>query len=190
MTELANPDNPEITQWLRRWQDGEPAAMDGLLPLVYDQLRAIARSELKRQPDHLTLQATALVHEVLLRLWPQPSGISNRVHLFATAAKAMRHVLVDRARAKDRHKREGSMQRVDLIEAIGLPISVDENIEALDEALTALQIKDAAAAELLELRFFVGLTMSEIASVQNRDERTVYRDFAFAKAWLAARMAD
>lgn len=184
----AEAERAAVTDWICRWQAGDAEALEQFLPLVYDQLRLVARAELRRHPAELTLQTTALVHELMLRLLPGSARIQNSKHLFATAAKAMRQILLDRARARRRDKRGGDATRVALTELAGLPLAEDVDIEALSEAMDVLAHLDPQAVELLELRFFVGLTMRDIALLQDRDERTVYRDFAFARAWLAQRL--
>lgn len=179
-----------ITALIERWRSGEPAALDSLLPQVYADLRQLAASQLKRQGGHPTLQPTALVHEVFVRLLGAPAiQIGNRKHFFATAAKLMGQVLVDRARAAARDKRGGDWQRVEFTAALGLPLEPDAELLALAEAIAALGLEDPDLAELVQLRYFVGLEVSEIASLWERDERTIYRDWAFARAWLRERLA-
>lgn len=180
----------EVTRLLRRWREGDEASLDALLPHVYDELRRLAASELRGQLGHDTLQPTALVNDVFVRLLGASRiDIGNRKHLFATAAKLMRQVLIDRARAQQREKRGGGhWQRADLVEAIGLPIEENTSLPALDEALRALEALDPRMAQIVELRYFVGLEVAEVAHVIDVDERTVYRDWAMARAWLRERM--
>ncbi|MBL8300232.1 MAG: sigma-70 family RNA polymerase sigma factor [Rhodanobacteraceae bacterium] len=175
-----------VTQQLRQWQQGDEGALDALLPLVYEDLRRIAAHELRSHRGHETLQPTALINDVFVRLLGASSlDISNRKHLYTTAAKLMRQILIDRARAQSRDKRGGGQwQRVDFIEAMALPIEQDTHLPALDEALTALAALDARMAEIVELRYFVGLEVVEVANLLGVDERTVYRDWAMARAWL------
>lgn len=180
-------DSPgEITQLLRRWHEGDVQALDTLLPQVYAELRQLAAHELRGHQHHETLQPTALVNEVFARLLgAEKVDISNRKHLFTTAAKLMRQTLIDRARAQQREKRGGGhWQRVDYLEALALPIEADTNLPALDEALKALAVLDPRMAQIVELRYFVGLEVSEVATLLEIDERTVYRDWAMARAWL------
>lgn len=178
-----------ITQWLARWRDGDPAALDQILPQVYDELRRLAAHELRGHKHHDTMQPTALVHDVFVRLLGARSvDISNRKHLFTTAAKLMRQVLVDRARAWQRDKRGGDWQRVDFIEAMALPIEADTDLQELDAALTALAQLDPRVAQVVELRCFTGLEVVEVAHLLDVDERTVYRDWAMARAWLRERL--
>lgn len=185
-----NASPSEITQLLRRWHEGDGDALDVLLPQVYDELRRLAAHELRGHQNHETLQPTALVHEVFARLLGAANvDIANRKHLFTTAAKLMRQTLIDRARAQQREKRGGGKwQRVDYIEALALPIEQDTNLPALDEALQALAQLDARMAQIVELRYFVGLEVSEVANLLEVDERTVYRDWAMARAWLRQRL--
>jgi RNA polymerase sigma factor (TIGR02999 family) len=163
---------------------GRQAAAD-LLPLVYDELRRLARSRLARESAPQTLQATALVHEAWLRLvGEQDPGWKGRGHFFGAAARAMRHVLVDRARARGRDKRGGGMQRVTLDDAAVLGADADVDILALDEALKHLQTHDARKAEVVSLRYFAGLELADIAAVLDVSLGTVKTDWAYARAWL------
>lgn len=183
------PTAPEpITQLLDRWQEGDLAALSELLPLVYQELRQLAAAQLRGRPSP-TLQPTALVHDVMLRLLATSTlNISNRKHFFATIAKLMGQILCDRARAAGREKRGGQWQRAEFIEALALPIEDDTELLALHEAITALEREDPELAELVRLRYFIGLEVSEVAQLREVDERTVYRDWAFARAWLRDQM--
>jgi RNA polymerase sigma factor (TIGR02999 family) len=181
----------DITGLLQQWQAGEPAALDALLSQVYDELRRLAAHELRGHLGHETLQPTALVHDVFVRLLGAAAlDIGNRKHLYTTAAKLMRQVLIDRARAKQRDKRGGGWQRVELVEALALPIETDVDLIDLDRALAALERLDARMATMVELRYFVGLEVAEVAALLEIDERTVYRDWAMARAWLRQRLAE
>ncbi len=183
------PDQADVTKLLAQWQAGDPAALDALLAQVYDELRRVAAHELRGHQGHETLQPTALVHDVFVRLLGAGAiDIGNRKHLFTTAAKLMRQVLIDRARAKQRDKRGGGWQRVDLVEALALPIEADVDLIDLDRALAALDQLDPRMANMVELRYFVGLEVGEVASLLEIDERTVYRDWAMARAWLRQRL--
>jgi RNA polymerase sigma factor (TIGR02999 family) len=190
MTARMSQSAGDITQLLRRWHAGEAESLDALLPKVYAELRQLAAHELRGHRNHDTLQPTALVNEVFARLLGAAKvDISNRKHLFTTAAKLMRQTLVDRARAQQREKRGGGhWQRVDFIEALALPIEQDTQLPALDEALQALAALDPRMAQIVELRYFVGLEVAEVAHLLEVDERTVYRDWAMARAWLRQRM--
>ena len=182
----------DVTQLLHNWQGGDAAALDRLLPLVYDELRRIAAYELRAHRGHDTLQPTALLNDVFVRLLGSASlDISNRKHLFTTAARVMRQLLIDRARAQQRDKRGGGQwQRVDFIEAMALPIDANTQLPELDQALTALAALDPRMAQIVELRYFIGLEVTEVARLLEVDERTVYRDWAMARAWLRERMGD
>lgn len=195
---LQGPANPmsepasEVTQLLRRWHSGDVGALDSLLPQVYAELRRLAAHELRGHAQHDTLQPTALVNEVFARLLgAEKVDLVSRKHLFTTAAKLMRQTLIDRARAQQREKRGGGhWQRVDYLEALALPIEPDTNLPALDEALKALVELDPRMAQIVELRYFVGLEVSEVAALLEVDERTIYRDWAMARAWLRQRLQD
>ena len=174
----------EITELLLAWRQGEDAARDALVPLVYQELRRLARRHMRgEQPDH-TLQATALVNEAWLRLievhrvqW------QDRAHFFAMASRMMRRVLVDAARAKRAHKRSAGRDvtldsRVDL----GVPLNLD--VVALDDALAGLERLDPRKCQVVELRFFGGLSVEETAEALNVSSATVARDWTFARTWL------
>jgi RNA polymerase sigma factor (TIGR02999 family) len=182
----------EVTQLLRRWHAGDAAALETLLPQVYGELRRLAASELRGHAHHDTLQPTALVNEVFARLLgAEKVDLVSRKHLFTTAAKLMRQTLIDRARAQQREKRGGGhWHRVDYLEALALPIEENTDLPALDEALKALAELDPRMAQIVELRYFVGLEVSEVATLLEVDERTVYRDWAMARAWLRQRLQD
>lgn len=180
----------DVTELIQRWGEGDGDALSSLLPLVYADLRRIAAQQLRSNIGHDTLQPTALVNDVFVRLLgAQRIDISDRKHFFTTAAKLMRQVLVDRARAKSRDKRGGDWQRVDLADAAALPIDADTDLPALDDALRKLAALDPRVAEVVELRCFGGLEVSEVAALLGLDERTVYRDWAMARAWLRQQLA-
>ncbi|MFO0042912.1 MAG: ECF-type sigma factor [Pseudomonadota bacterium] len=185
-----NGSDGEITGWLARWGEGDVAALDRVLPQVYDDLRRLAAHALRGPRDHDTLQPTALVHDVFVRLLGADAvDLRSRRHLVPTAAKLMRQVLIDRARAARRDKRGGGeWQRVDFIEAMALPIEADTHLPSLDAALTALAALDLRMAQVVELRVFAGLEVAEVARLLEIDERTVYRDWAMARAWLRDRL--
>lgn len=177
-----------IEEALARFNNGQPGALDRLLPLVYDELRRLAASHLRRHAGHQTLQPTALVHEVLLRLLGgSPIAFESPRHWYATAARLMRQILIDRARAQQREKRGGGAERVPLIDAVGLPIEADTDLLDLDRALSELAQLDARVAQVVELRCFVGLEVADVAALLELDERTVYRDWALARSWLRQR---
>lgn len=181
----------DVTGLLQQWREGDQDALDSLLPHVYAQLRRIAVHELRVNQGHETLQPTALINDVFVRLLGAHSlDIDNRKHLFTTAAKLMRQVLIDRVRAQKREKRGGGghWQRVDFIEAMALPIEQNTDLPALDQALTALTELSPRMAQIVELRYFTGVEVSDVARLLNLDERTVYRDWAMARAWLRQRL--
>ena len=182
-------DSDDITRLIHRWQSGDNEVLDTLLPRVYADLRAMAARLLGREQRQMTLQPTALVNDVLLRMLD--GGIANlesTEHLFNTAARMMRHMLVDRAREADALKRGGGWQRVDLVEVLNLPVPEETDLGLLDEAISRLEQVDQRLAGIVEMRYFVGLSVEAIARVLNVDKRTVYRDWAFAKAWLQAHL--
>jgi RNA polymerase sigma factor (TIGR02999 family) len=186
-------DSPsEVTQLLRRWHAGDAAALEKLLPAVYGELRRLAAHELRGHAHHDTLQPTALVNEVFARLLgAEKVDLVSRKHLFTTAAKLMRQTLIDRARAQQREKRGGGhRQRVDYLEALALPIDANTDLPALGEALEALARLDPRMAQIVELRYFVGLEVGDVANLLDVDERTVYRDWAMARSWLRQRLQD
>jgi RNA polymerase sigma factor (TIGR02999 family) len=180
----------DITHVLSAIERGEPHAAEQLLPLVYDELRRLAAEKMTHEKPGQTLQATALVHEAYLRLVnvEQVQHWNSRGHFFAAAAEAMRRILLNRARAKKRIKRGGERRRVDLdhIE-IALNASKPELI-ALDEALGLLAAEDPEAGQLVKLRFFAGLTLKEAAAALGLPLRSAERQWAYARAWLYARL--
>src|SRR5262245_26405364 len=182
----------EVTQILHAIAQGDPSAASQLLPLVYDELRQLAAHRLAHQTPGHTLQPTALVHEVYLRLVGQPQGSDwdNRGHFFAAAAEAMRRILVENARRKGRRKHGGGLTRRDLDDApeVAVP-ETHEDLLALDEALTRLVSTDPRAARLVELRYFAGLSIPEAANALGVSPRTADRLWAFARAWLLREIA-
>jgi RNA polymerase sigma factor (TIGR02999 family) len=177
----------DVTQILHAIAEGDPQAASQLLPLVYDELRQLAAHRLAHQAPGQTLQPTALVHEAYLRLVGDPVGSDwdSRGHFFAAAAEAMRRILVDNARRKGRRKRGGGLTRRDLdsAEPVAVP-EVREDLLALDEALTKLASTDPQAAQLVQLRYFAGLSIPEAARALGVSARTADRLWAFARAWL------
>lgn len=179
------------TEYLQRWSAGERAALDDLLPQVYAELRALAASELAAHKGHRTLQPTALINEVFLRLLDADHvDLENRRHLFSTAARIMRQILIDRARRAASEKHGGDWKRESFVEAMRLPIPDDTDFVQLDAAISELAQANERMARVVELRYFVGLSVAEAAAVLEVDERTVYRDWSLAKAWLKERMRD
>ncbi len=174
----------EVTRLLLDWRGGDEEAASKLIPIVYKELRRLASHYLARERPGHTLQPTALVHEAYLRLVEQKGGNwQDRAHFFAVAAQTMRHLLVDHARAKKAAKHGGGMQRVEL-ENVTLFAAEAEEIAALDEALTRLKEMDACQAKVVELRYFGGLSVPEVAEVLGISERTIKREWSMAKAWL------
>lgn len=176
----------DVTRILSKIESGDQQASEELLPLVYDELRALARQRLANEKPGQTLQATALVHEAYLRLVDCGAEQSwdSRGHFFAAAAEAMRRILVDNARRKLTEKHGNDLQRVDLHPDIQGRDPKLENILAVDEALTQLASEDATAAELVKLRFFAGLSIPEAASVLRISRTSAYEQWKFARAWL------
>lgn len=179
----------QVTQLLIRWSHGDKAACEKLFPLVYDELRRLARRFLaKERPDH-TLQSTALVHEAYLRLMGRGSlHADNRLQFFAVAAQLMRRVLVDHARMRDAGKRGGKCLTITLSEAVALPKQRELDVMALDSALNELSRVDPQQAQIVEMRFFAGLSIEETSQALRVSPATVKRDWAMARAWLYREM--
>jgi len=175
-----------VTRLLEAAAAGEPRAADELLPLVYDELRQLAASRLADEKLGHTLQPTALVHEAYLRLvgGEQPHDWSGRGHFFGAAAEAMRRILIENARRKKAERHGGGWARQELIDADLAVDTSGDDLLAVDEALTRLAAVDSRAARLVELRFFLGMTLEEAAAHLGLQERTAYRDWAYARAWL------
>lgn len=175
----------EVSQLLRAWGDGDQTALDHLMPLVYDELRRMARRYMNQQPTNHTLQTTALIHEAYLRLVGQEEPAwENRAHFFGVAAQAMRHVLVDYARARHAAKRGGAARLVSLEEAAFVSAERAAELIALDDALAELAQLAPRQSQVVELRYFGGLSVAETAEVLRISTDTVTRDWQQAKAWL------
>jgi RNA polymerase sigma factor (TIGR02999 family) len=175
----------DVTQILERVEKGDGKAAEELLPLVYDQLRRLAAHKMANQPPGQTLQPTALVHEAYLRLvGAERHNWGDRRHFFAAAAEAMRHILVDNARRKQRSKHGGGQERLDVDQFDIAAAAPDEKILLVDEALEKLAVADPLRAEVVKLHYFVGLTHAESAQVLNLSEKTVRRHWEFARVWL------
>jgi RNA polymerase sigma factor (TIGR02999 family) len=175
----------EVSVLLADWTKGDQAAKDKLIPLVYDQLRRLARRQMAQERPGHSLQATALVNEAYLLLVDQPEvRWQNRAHFFALAAQMMRHILVDYARRRGRVKRGAGGQRVSLDEAMIVSGERAAELVALDDALNDLAAIDPRRSQVVELRYFGGLSVEEIAKVLNVSPVTVMRDWSVAKAWL------
>jgi RNA polymerase sigma factor (TIGR02999 family) len=185
MSERSPTDPARVTALLAEARAGKAAALDALLPLVYDELRRVARAHLRRERPGQTLQATALVHEAWLRLMrEQHVEWQNRAHFCAIAANSMRQILVERARARKAAKRGGAWARLSLHEELAAAPEAAVDVEALDQALERLAARDAGQARLVELRYFGGLTIEETADVLNVSPATVKRSWMVARAWL------
>jgi RNA polymerase sigma factor (TIGR02999 family) len=177
----------DITRILTAIDKGDPDAAAELLPVVYDELRALATRRLVRETPGQTLQATALVHEAYLRLVGTSDGVcwDSRGHFFAAAAESMRRILIERARAKNREKRGGpDHRRVEAELAEIADESRSDELLALDEALGKLAQEDAQKAELVKLRYFAGLTLNEIAALMGISRATAHRYWSYARVWL------
>jgi RNA polymerase sigma factor (TIGR02999 family) len=173
-----------VTRLLASWRDGEPGARDALVAQVYPELHRLAELHLSRErPDH-TLQATALIHEAFLRLVDADVEWSGRAHFFAVAARVMRRILVDHAKARRAVKRGGGVRALTLDEALLVAPEAGADLVALDEALERLHAQDARKADAIELHYFGGLPNREIAEVLRVSSATVERDLRMAKAWL------
>jgi RNA polymerase sigma-70 factor (ECF subfamily) len=189
MTQSSTPsgssDSTEVTGLLLAWRGGDTAALEQLIPLVYAELRRIARRFMRKERVGHSLQTSALVNEAYLRLIDaQNVDWQNRAHFFAITASLMRRILVDLARQRQARKRGGSAQRVVLDEAMIAGPGRQEDLVALDEALTALAAMDERKSKVVELRFFGGLTEEEIAEALEVSPETVRRDWRLAKPWL------
>ena len=174
-----------VTQLLTAWGDGDQAALDRLVPLVHQELRRLARSQMRRERQAHTLQTTALVNEAYLRLVDQKNvRWQNRSHFFAIAAQLMRRILVDYARGRQYQKRGGGAIQVSLAHAESLSDESTPDLVALDEALQDLAKVDERRSKVVELRFFGGLSIEETAEILKISPTTVERDWTIAKAWL------
>jgi RNA polymerase sigma factor (TIGR02999 family) len=180
-------DGHDVTGLLRRWSEGDPQALEALIPLVYEELRRLAASYLRSERPGHTLQPTALVHEAYLRMLGQKNVLwQNRTHFFGIAAQMMRRILIDDARRRSAAKRDGGPLRVDLDVLENGEASVDRATEllALDRALEQLEKLDPRQARIVELRFYGGLTVEETSEVAGISTATVKREFRIARAWL------
>ncbi len=187
------PPMTEITAILSQIESGDPAAADHLLSLVYTELRRLATAKLAQEKPGQTLQATALVHEAWLRLvgGDRQQSWNGRNHFFAAAAEAMRRILVEQARRKNTAKHGGDWQRIELRDECGVGGGLPQiDLLALDEALSHLEKVDGRAAEIVKLRFFGGLSMSEAAAALDVSLATAENDWAYAKGWLKYRLSD
>ena len=179
----------DVTRLLNAVEQGDPKAAEELLPLVYEELRRLAAFKMAQQPHGQTLQATALVHEAWLRLVDGPNReFANRRHFFSAAAQAMRHLLIERARRKLRERHGGDLQRFDVEDVEIAAPADDERLIQINAALDELALLAPEKAEVVKLRFFVGLDEKEIGELLNLSPRTVERYWSYAKAWLFERV--
>lgn len=185
------PQPPRITGLLLAWSDGRRDALEELLPIVYDELRRIASRYLRRESQNHTLEPTALVHEAYLRLIDQRRvRWRNRAHFYGVSAQIMRRILVDHARAERADKRGGRTAHVTIGDVdIAAPPAHDVDVVALDEALQRLAAFDRQQARIVELRYFGGLTIEEVAEVLGLSAATIVREWTVAKAWLRAELS-
>jgi RNA polymerase sigma factor (TIGR02999 family) len=188
---MARNRDSSVTQIMQAAQSGDREALAQLLPLVYAELRELAHARMRRQGPGQTLQPTALVHEAYLRLVGKTAlPVESRKHFFFAAARAMRDILVERARSKAGPKRGGGRQRIELTDAVALNEPPAAEVLALQEALEELEKEDPLKAQIVNLRYFAGMSMNEVADVLGLSERTVHRHWRFLKAWLKSRLAD
>jgi RNA polymerase sigma factor (TIGR02999 family) len=186
---MSSPPPSTPGELFRLWRSGDDEALHRLLPLVYEELRRVARRHLRRErPDH-TLQTTALINEAYLRLMDQgPAGVRDRCHFVALTSHLMRQILVDHARARLAKKRDGGC-RITLVEDIAVAEPGESDVLAVDDALSRLAALDAQQARVVELRYFGGLSVRETSEVLGVSEATVKRDWATARAWLHREIA-
>lgn len=182
---MINTGSHRITLLLDEWGKGNERALEELMPMVYDELRRMARGFMRRLPAGHTFQTTELIHETYLKLaGKNGQQWANRAHFFGVAAKAMRHILVDHARAKRAGKRGGWQERVSLADDVAQVNVQSHQVLALDEALTALAELDVRKSDVVEMKYFGGLTNEETAEALNISVETVKRDWRFARTWL------
>ena len=183
------PSSHDVTQLLKAWAAGDEQALEKLTPLVYEQLHRVAQRYMANERPGHSLQTTALVHEVYLRLVDcQQTNWQDRAHFFAVSAHLMRHILIDFARSHHYQKRGGGAVHVALDEALTICNKPDPNLLALDDALQSLAAVDVRKSKIVELRFFGGLTVDETAEVLRVSAETVVRDWRLSKAWLLRQM--
>ena len=173
-----------FTQLLTEWRSGQPQALDRLTPLIYDELRRLARGYMRAERGSHTLQATAVVHEAFLRLIQANVDLQDRGHFFALASRLMRRVLVDHAKSRSRLKRNAGFRDLSLADSEQKAVSAEVNVIALDDALESLLQLEPRLARVIELHYFGGMTYEEIAAAVGASAATVHRDIRLAKAWL------
>lgn len=181
-----SPDASEITRLLHRWGEGDSGALDELMPIVYDRLRQLARQRLRAEGEGCSLNTTSLVHEAYLKLVDSPNpSLRDRGHFLGLASRVMRHLLVDHARARKTAKRGGGMTAAELEPFMWMPQAELEALTDLDEALQQLETMDARQSQILEQRYFGGLSLEETARALDLSLATVKRELRSARAWLA-----
>jgi RNA polymerase sigma factor (TIGR02999 family) len=179
---VTEPD--DVTELLQAWAEGDPGACNAALATVYDQLRRIAENRIRCEADSLTIDATGLAHEAFIRLADQRYvRWENRAHFFAVAARVMRRILVDRYRARRTHKRGGDVAWIAMSDG-DLAATVELDLDALNRALDRLALQDERHAQIVELRFFAGLTIEDSAAVLGVSSATLKRGWTLARAWL------
>jgi RNA polymerase sigma factor (TIGR02999 family) len=179
------PSGDEVTQLLKAWSEGDPTALKKLVPLVYQALRRMARRYMAQERPGHTLQTTALVHEAYVRLVDSAqASFEDRAHFLAVCAQVMRRILVDWARSRQAQKRGGKVVPLELEEALVVGEERGRDLVALDDALMALTAQDARKGQVVELRFFGGLSVEETAEVLKVSKETVMRDWKLARSWL------
>jgi len=182
---MAQPSSHEMTQLLRAWNAGDKQALEHLMPLMYEELHRLAARCMAEEQEGHVLQTTALVHEVYIRLVDVDNvGWRDRAHFFALSARLMRRILIDLARSRHYQKRGGHAAHLHLEEALTVSIETAPDILAVDDALQALAAVDSRKSQIVELRFFGGLTVEETADVLQISPETILRDWRLAKAWL------
>lgn len=182
---MMTPSSQEVTELLVEWGNGSRAALDKLMPIVYEELRRLARRHMRRERDGHTLQTSALVNEAYLKMINEKDmQWQNRAHFFAVAAQLMRMILIDHARARKVAKRGGGAYTVPLDEAVVVSDERAAELIALDDALKALEAVDKRKSRIAELRFFGGLSVEETAEALKVSEATIMREWRMAKAWL------
>jgi RNA polymerase sigma factor (TIGR02999 family) len=179
-----------VTALLREWSGGDKGALDRLVPLVYDELRQVAQAQLRKERHARTMQPTALVHELYVRLaGGQQLTLTDRAHFLAVAARSMRKILLDQARRRNADKRGGGDEKLSLDESLAAGLERPAVLIAVDDALNVLAARDPLLAELIELRYFGGLTAEESSVVVHKETREIQRDLVLAKAWLRRYLA-
>ncbi len=182
---MPTPQSHEVTQLLLAWSEGDQGALDRLMPLVYGELRRLAHSYMRNERAGHTLQTTAIIHEAYLRLIDAGQvRLENRAHFFAVAARLMRQILVDLARKHGYQKRGGGAHQISLDETLIVSPEQNDDLVALNDALDALATLDQRQSQVVELRFFGGLTEEEISEVLKVSTRTVRSDWRLARSWL------